>query len=851
MRALQVEYTSCRRGQSTGSGFQVRSATPGLSSDELMEISRLGNYIPPGMVDSASAAGLPLSLRYGRLSSGRYCLIRSAYSGRDYSGREGNFMAHTLVLEEGPLPEPATEYLSWHGWKTALAPEEDTLAPPEPLPAIELDIVRSSKAIARTLVAAHPMGRSLLADMLAALVLGAETGRRIVLRAPPNDGWRWISALLALVPLSTAQEISISTYQSGPTDTADVNVTVPGSGFSFNATQRDYEFFLFDLAGGAGSNLTGLDLAVREYARKTVDCYLNEPARLDRFFAFMDMFQKCPADASLVDGFSLFEFVESTGALSADDARRMLAFIGSRTKPALWSRSIAVLLDVLARCDEPSFDDLCQVVRMCTAVEKDAKDESVADVAFRAWLELLNLAMEDPRKLGAPLRQYREELANRFAPAVEYTLLLADTQMEKIRGKYRTNEAAIGLVAPYLVNAVRATSTIPVTEHPDIRDLVRAAVVSTQPLPYLGAIFGALAYVDEVVGLLVYIESMPEADGRFDTVMAGCLREIMSRRPDDRWQIRQQLFDKGLGRVLLREFEALLATGDKRMIYHGYMRDALAAAPGFFRAERLNLARLFWRSLDERLRGEQAWHWLGAPALLLDPETLAEVVDCGNRRLSLDPSDRAHAKVASHLSELVATHKIPLIPDHPALRRLLESLQSRSNIGAFLDELKKLAAPLAEPGYAFVLRFVLRNLPIATFDVRQHADLAWSLSHEKHATAFVSAYVEAAGGILKARVTDRERAAVLAALIELSNDEPPLSGAAREILDKLAAPLAAHKENEVSATLHALRGLAGRDGRRDDGELARFEANVRQGQSSLANSLRRFSRRLLGRLTPP
>ena len=83
MKALQLHYTSCRRGQSGNAGFQTRSLTPGISADEQREIERRGIYRPPrdaAPEPSAEEIGstFPRALRCYRLESGRQALTRCA-----------------------------------------------------------------------------------------------------------------------------------------------------------------------------------------------------------------------------------------------------------------------------------------------------------------------------------------------------------------------------------------------------------------------------------------------------------------------------------------------------------------------------------------------------------------------------------------------------------------------------------------------------------------------------------------------------------------------------------------------------------------------------------------------------
>src|SRR5689334_15719663 len=143
MKALQLHYTSCRRGQSGNAGFQTRTLSAGIRPDEQREIERRGIYRPPrdARPDPSPeeiARDFPRALRFYRLESGRLAITLSTYVGRDYSGRWGNFFAHTLVLEAEPAKLWPIDFYEWPGWKAGLSENEDTEEVPTPLPAVDL-----------------------------------------------------------------------------------------------------------------------------------------------------------------------------------------------------------------------------------------------------------------------------------------------------------------------------------------------------------------------------------------------------------------------------------------------------------------------------------------------------------------------------------------------------------------------------------------------------------------------------------------------------------------------------------------------------------------------------------------
>src|SRR5579864_3093140 len=141
MKALQLCYTSCRRGMSGNAGFQTWCQSLGIQPDERRELERRCLYRPPRDAHPEPDRDevehrFPIALRYFPLDGGRAALIRSCYLGRDYSGRWGNFFAHALLLRQEPRA-PACwpiDYYEWAGWRDRLTPEEESASPPPALP---------------------------------------------------------------------------------------------------------------------------------------------------------------------------------------------------------------------------------------------------------------------------------------------------------------------------------------------------------------------------------------------------------------------------------------------------------------------------------------------------------------------------------------------------------------------------------------------------------------------------------------------------------------------------------------------------------------------------------------------
>jgi hypothetical protein len=864
MNALQVHYTSCRRGQSSGSGFQIRSCTPGLSQAELLEIARFGNYRLPSLLqhsDNRAKDVYPVALRYRQLQSGRVALIHSCYSGRDYSGREGNFMAHTVVPEQGQLLERPTNYFVWAGWKSRLTEEEDTSESPLPLPAIELPNLRECSGTARDFVTATPNGEAILVDLLTALLLVRATSRRIVIRDLPDHGWRWITCLLELVPLASALDVTISTYQFDPIDAAEVNATVEGSGFSFNATQRDYEFFLFQPATGLKPTFPDRDRAllaeVRRYAETVVPWYLREPQRLQEFSSFMDSFKACRVDRSLGIGLALFEQSASPQTPTITQFRQIVDFIGEYTPPAGWPRSITLLLQVLkSRSDSAQFDDIYEVVRMCLRAKSASDSASIAVQAFTGWNALLDLALDEPAKYSASVDQCWTEVTSHFDPSLGYRLLLADDRMDRLRNQYRrADTASFVLVSRYLIKAIRASHQEPLVEHPDVRELALIAANGSQPQLCLAAVFSSLKGISETGALLAYLDATADANEPIRFTLAQCLSKLTSANGETGWALRRLLYDQGHCDLLTAEFATVIEAGEKRKTYVSYLRDASTKIPIYYQSTHPELTRIYWQSLDEAGRASQAWDWLNAKSLPpLGPDILREVAIYANQTLSIDPRDSSQLASASRVADVAAAQTVDLRPDRPAIRKLLNGIDRGRDSTELLAEAAQLFADLREDEYAFAIDLILRQRLLLTKSVEDHVGLVTRIYCARFDDAFADVYRSAIEDVLKTRKLGNGAAAVILAWIHLTSFPAPMSRTAKSVLDGLAAQLATRRNSEIAAVCQSARLLVGprknEDTIRYFARLARFEESVREHQSSLVNSLRNMGRKLAERANP-
>lgn len=260
---LQWSYTSCLRGQGAGAGFQTYACSEALQPEEKQELERLAAYVPPTDLPSRPtpeeiATLFPVMFRFFRLRSGRYGVLRSVYTGQDYSHRFGNFFAHALVLETGEFPFHPV--LFWNtglfqaGLSEAEAGRQD---PPPPLAPLPLPSLAANPALAeaRDFLRADPHREELFQQMLRAVLASARQNRRLLLATPQSETIHWTQLLQLALPVRLAHQLSFSLYSFDPAAVPALlsGTSRTGGRLAFSDSQFEREFFIFDTLTGQTS----------------------------------------------------------------------------------------------------------------------------------------------------------------------------------------------------------------------------------------------------------------------------------------------------------------------------------------------------------------------------------------------------------------------------------------------------------------------------------------------------------------------------------------------------------------------------------------------------------------------
>jgi hypothetical protein len=228
--AWDLRYTSAESGPTGRSGFQFVATTPDTPPDVTRVVTPYMTYRPPPSAPSAPGpaelAGFPVSLAYGR--EGDYAvLVRCRYTGRDYSGRYGNFAGHAVVATpqemEGLRPIELWESPVWSG---------PAAGAPDLVPGDAFDPDSLVAWLARE--DGHPRLAALL-DAVATALAGGH-GRVVLVAEDAGLIARWIALLSYSLPAGLAAHLSFTTYTADPESAPQLVVgTVPdawpGRGF--------------------------------------------------------------------------------------------------------------------------------------------------------------------------------------------------------------------------------------------------------------------------------------------------------------------------------------------------------------------------------------------------------------------------------------------------------------------------------------------------------------------------------------------------------------------------------------------------------------------------------------------
>jgi hypothetical protein len=704
MRADQLHYTSALRGSSGNAGFQTLRSSPGIAPDEQREIERRGIYRPPRDArhdpdDETIARDFPRALRWYRLPGGSPALTRSSYVGRDYSGRWGNFFAHTLVFAAEPDPDFwPIDFYEWPGWVDRLAAEADDTTP-APLPVAELAGLRPAESFRLEELSGFlreaPGRRAALVRIGRALLAAGESSRPVVIRDSPLACLYWIACAQKLFPPVHARSLTISTYQDDPRGCATLNGTSGVTDFAFDEAERRFRFFVFDFTAGVESELPA---GPGDYAERAGGWLAEDPARLARFFTFTRLFTHERLEPRLVLALELFELQEGREIGADRDFGELLGFaeefLRAETRPIL-ARALAARARVPGQPLAPA--DQGRLIRFLVGADGDAEAEKLAT---GCWQDLLGRVLATGGAGHEELdRSWRDLLERRPALAPDLARIWFDAL-----GRGRAGEGLAGL--PESALGVLLGFTLAGLEHLGRRPLAAQAELEWM----VGALFSpaservaraelVLRAVCADVPTLAALATRIAERGWLEAPRLGrLLGTLLATLPAESGRsVRRALAQVRAWDTLLGEWLAITeAGGDLAAAYERYGTEVMADLPEYAAERRSQIAAALLERLAPAVSFRIAEHWLESGEWEhFSPPLAATCVELAHRGLPLDLDDASGTVGAERLTRVARLLRLAVPLDRVFLREQL-ALARRSGTPLSAFRLAELARPLAQ-----------------------------------------------------------------------------------------------------------------------------------------------------------
>lgn len=693
MRALQLHYTSCRRGQSGSPGFQTRALSDGIRPDEQREIERLGLYQPPRDAspqpdDAAIRAEFPRAFRFETLGSGRQVLLLSAYAGQDYSGRWGNYFAHALVLE-GPLNDrwPIDLY-EWEGWRSRLDRQEDTEEIPGPLPPVDVSTIPAAASFTldelRQFLSEESGRTEKLARMLRAVLLRRESPRTVLIRDTEMEGLFWIACIQKAFPPTHQSELSFSTYQFDPRSCFAVNATSGATDFVLNENERRFQFFLFDQVGTVESDVPGTP---GDLADILSGWMAARPERLASFHEFSRAFRHDRIEPDLIHVVRFFQFsTEERPPVSSEKLIAMLSFAESHAREAGRRTLLEAGSRVLAGLGSSGAPEEYQAVTrfLLRGATASGHRDDVTLVAS-AYIRMFDACVFE-RGIGIDVvRATRTEIERTLgssSQALAEALLDAERLSRAVQRLDTLEPSGCAAFWNDLISALRALRRDPIASQPEILGVLGAiAAASTERLSGLDWLFRDLGGDPEALrvaalALAARIEERRDrenAQARIQSV-GRALERVLSSLPEITRETVRAGFDNEHGWNLLLGgwAEILSSSTNPEKAYSDYEDRVLSRMPQFAAAHRASVARMLLEHSNRDVRARLAQEWIERGTIDKFPLEFAKtVLRQAAQGVSLDPGHRRSDEWARWIQQSKARLGVRLQPDRLLLRTVL------------------------------------------------------------------------------------------------------------------------------------------------------------------------------------
>jgi hypothetical protein len=676
-------YTACKVGLGAGPGFQTQSASPGLDMADRLELEELPKYHYPRRLSVKPSPQeiqrlCPPRFQLTYLSSGRAAVTRTGYAGEDYSGRTGNYIAHSLIFPPRSDIWPI-DLMRWDQWRETAASEPPTLNPIAPA-ALKCDASSLDYPALSSFVRQGDRCQQ-LATMIDALLASRKTNRPLVIRDELHVLQIWLACLTKVLPRNLTRPFTFASFVNEAIANADIQCTTPDSDFEITAEKLRYDIFVFDFADRRFSEIE----SPKDGAGHLLASWLRDaPHNFGAFHDFASRFSFEAGSGSLLNLLNCYLLAEDEAfELPKSEGQLVLAFSFAGTALGGDADGRSVIERLVERCKQ--FTKKNPMARLVVAqglqgLASDATNRGFVELAWRSCVELLHNELADGARQWKPLKSAIEQIAcDKGVPAADVqAALLRPDKMAMIASSHQAAPEDMEQFLSFLAACVGKSAMPSAGNETSLRDVVSSLAKTVG----LAAIVGPLLKVTaRLEGARAFGEMCLELSAdKSDAVRLAIGREIMETLDGDlaieAKNVRRTLVSRGRLDLLLAELECRGVSVDANV--RGFLGNLEFLHWAMPRRQRSHLGQVVatgWRNASPESRSEMADWLLNHSDLVshLDPIVVGEIVAKLGASLRIDDNSRGASSHAKMLARICRSTGTPL-PIQLALRGLLDTL---------------------------------------------------------------------------------------------------------------------------------------------------------------------------------
>lgn len=432
MKIYQLFYTSCKKGLSSGMGFQTYSMSEGIKEEEREEIESHCSYIPPENLmghptEDEIHEFFPVAFSFFKLRSGRYCICRGKYKGKDYSGRFGNYFYHVLIIDGKELNFYPIEIYGSSIFRDGLTEAEENAEIIKPLTILEKlpkGEVITLESIEEFLKGEATKKRTKsLNEFIDGIIDAKVSDKRVFFCDKKANLPLWIAAATMTLPINIAKSLTFNTYRFDALNKLEFicGSLKDGTRVDFREKNTGYAYNIFDFEEGSAS-----DFNLRcKFAKQASLGYTIVKDYRKALIDFMSFFEYKEVNIDIDDCVSLLSLVNNgLDKLSEEETLKAIAFANEYGSVIALEQVMVILnQDTLRKIALKLNLNLAEVIfKFFFKIAKLTEKKEYMDKAYEFFFNSLNsmlveaeeIKLEDIIKLHNNIRDYNLDSIRNF-----------------------------------------------------------------------------------------------------------------------------------------------------------------------------------------------------------------------------------------------------------------------------------------------------------------------------------------------------------------------------------------------------------------------------------------------------